>query len=192
MEQDKATIESVRQALGQRSLVLVGLMGCGKSSIGKRLAIRLGLPFVDADEEIERVAQKSITEIFQDHGEAFFRDRECKVITRLLAAGPQVLATGGGAFMMAETRDRIRETGLSIWLRAELSVLLRRVSKRETRPLLKGGDAEAVMRNLMDARYPVYAEADITVESRDVPHEAIIDEILTALDRSAKLGSSAA
>lgn len=191
MEQDKATIESVRQALGQRSLVLVGLMGCGKSSIGKRLAIRLGLPFVDADEEIERVAQKSITEIFQDHGEAFFRDRECKVITRLLAAGPQVLATGGGAFMMAETRGRIRETGLSIWLRAELPVLLRRVSKRETRPLLKGGDAEAVMRNLMNARYPVYAEADITVESRDVPHEAIVGEIIAAVARHLALAQPA-
>ncbi len=191
MELDKDTIEKVRRALGPRSLVLVGLMGCGKSSIGKRLASRLGLPFIDADEEIERVAQKSISEIFQDHGEAFFRDRECKVITRLLAAGPQVLATGGGAFMMAETRERIREAGLSVWLRADLPVLLRRVSKRDTRPLLKGGDAETVMRNLMEKRYPVYAEAEITIESRDVPHETIVTEIITAVARHLSLAQVA-
>lgn len=181
MEQDKETIERVRRALGRRSLVLVGLMGCGKSSIGKRLGMRMGLPFVDADEEIERVAQKSITEIFQDHGEAFFRDRESKVIARLLSAGPQVLATGGGAFMTADTREKIRQAGLSIWLRAELPVLMRRVGKRDTRPLLKGADAEAVMRNLMAKRYPVYASADITVESRDVPHDTIVAEIIAAV-----------
>lgn len=182
-EQDKDAAEAVRRALGTRSLVLVGLMGCGKSSIGRRLAARLGLAFIDADEEIERVAQKSISEIFTDHGEAFFRDREAKVIERLLAGGPQVLATGGGAFMIPETRTRIRDTGISIWLRAELPVLMRRVGKRDTRPLLKEGDPEAVMRRLMDARYPVYAEADITVESRDVPHEGIVSEIVEALAR---------
>jgi shikimate kinase len=189
MDQEKDTVETVRRALGRRSLVLVGLMGCGKSSIGKRLATRLGLPFVDADEEIERVAQKSITEIFADHGEAFFRDREAKVISRLLSSGPQVLATGGGAFMMANTRSRIREAGLSIWLRAELHVLLRRVSKRDTRPLLKG-DPEGVMRSLMDARYPVYAQADITVESRDVPHDTIVSEIITAVANHPSLAQS--
>ena len=182
-EQDKDAAEAVRRALGTRSLVLVGLMGCGKSSIGRRLAARLGLAFIDADEEIERVAQKSISEIFTDHGEAFFRDREAKVIERLLAGGPQVLATGDGAFMIPETRTRIRDTGISIWLRAELPVLMRRVGKRDTRPLLKEGDPEAVMRRLMDARYPVYAEADITVESRDVPHEGIVSEIVEALAR---------
>lgn len=189
MDHEKDTIETVRRALGRRSLVLVGLMGCGKSSIGKRLAVKLGLPFVDADEEIERVAQKSITEIFNDHGEAFFRDREAKVISRLLSAGPQVLATGGGAFMMADTRAKIRDAGLSIWLRAELHVLLRRVGKRDTRPLLKG-DAEGVMRNLMAARYPVYAEADITVESRDVPHDTIVSEIIAAVANHPSLAQS--
>jgi shikimate kinase len=181
MEQDRDIVEKVRRALGQRSIVLVGLMGCGKSSIGKRLATKLGLGFVDADEEIERVAQKSISEIFSDHGEDFFRDRESKVITRLLAAGPQVLATGGGAFMMPATREKIREAGISIWLRAELPVLMRRVGKRDTRPLLKGADPEGVMRALMEARYPIYAEADLTVESRDVPHDTIVCEIIDAL-----------
>jgi shikimate kinase len=183
MEQEKDSVERVRRALGQRSVVLVGLMGCGKSSIGKRLATRLSLPFVDADEEIERVAQKSISEIFADHGEEFFRDRESKVISRLLATGPQVLATGGGAFITPGTREKIRESGISIWLRAELSVLMRRVGKRDTRPLLKGADPEGVMRNLMEVRYPVYAEADLTIESREVPHDTIVTEIVEALAR---------
>jgi shikimate kinase len=183
MEQDRDIVERVRRALGQRSLVLVGLMGCGKSSIGKRLAAKLGLPFIDTDEEIERVAQKSISEIFTDHGEAFFRDREAKVIARLLGSGPQVLATGGGAFMTPETRQKIREAGVSIWLRADLPVLMRRVGKRDTRPLLKNGDPEQVMRDLMAARYPIYAEADLTVESRDIPHESIVSEILAVLAR---------
>lgn len=183
MEQDKDIADKVRRALGQRSLVLVGLMGCGKSSIGKRLSTRLGLPFIDADEEIERVAQKSISEIFTDHGEAFFRDREAKVIARLLASGPQVLATGGGAFITSETREKIREAGVSIWLRADLPVLMRRVGKRDTRPLLKNGDPEQVMKDLMASRYPIYGEADLTVESRDVPHDSIVSEIVAALAR---------
>ena len=190
MQQEKDIVETVRTALGTRSLVLVGLMGCGKSSIGRRLATRLALPFIDADEEIERVAHKSISEIFADHGEAFFRDREAKVIARLLSAGPQVLATGGGAFMTEETRAQIRDLGISIWLRAELPVLMRRVGKRDTRPLLKDTDPEAVMRRLMDARYPVYAEADITVESRDVPHEAIVSEIVKALTQHPALAQT--
>ena len=192
MEQDRDIADRVRQALGRRSLVLVGLMGCGKSSIGRRLATRLGLPFTDADEEIERVAQKTISEIFADHGEAFFRDREAKVIARLLGSGPQVLATGGGAFITPETRERIREAGISIWLRAELPVLMRRVGKRDCRPLLKGGDPEQVMRDLMQARYPVYAEADLTVESRDIPHESIVGEIILALSRHPALAQSTA
>jgi shikimate kinase len=173
--------EKIRRSLGTRSPVMVGLMGCGKSSIGRRLASKLSLPFVDADEEIERVAQKSINEIFSDHGEAFFRDREGKVISRLLSSGPQVLATGGGAFLNPETRAKIEESGISIWLKAELPVLMRRVNKRETRPLLKVADPEAVMRDLISARYPVYAGADITVESRDVPHESIVAEIIEKL-----------
>lgn len=190
LQEKDSSSEAVRRALGKRSLVLVGLMGCGKSSVGRRLASRLGLPFIDADEEIERVAQKSISEIFADHGEAFFRDREAKVIERLLAGGPQVLATGGGAFMTEATRARIRDQAVSIWLRAELPVLMRRVSKRDTRPLLKGTDAEQVMQKLMDTRYPVYAEADITVESRDVPHEGIVTEIVEALSRHPALAQA--
>lgn len=174
---------SIKRRLGPRSLVMVGLMGCGKSSVGRRLASRLDIPFVDADDEIERSARKSIPEIFADHGETYFRDGERRVIRRLLLTGPQVLATGGGAYMNAETRAAIRASGIAVWLRAELSVLLRRVMKRDNRPLLKVEDPEAVMRKLMEVRYPVYAEADLTVESCDVPHEAIVDEIVAALDR---------
>ncbi len=178
---DMNSIEALLARLGERSIVLVGLMGCGKSSVGRRLASRLGLGFVDADEEIERVAAKSIVEIFADHGEAYFRDGERRVIARLLSTGPQVLATGGGAFINPETRANIRERGISIWLRADLPVLMRRVSKRDTRPLLKSGDPEATMRDLMAKRYPIYADADIIVESRDVPHDVIVNEVIAAL-----------
>jgi shikimate kinase len=183
MDQSKESngTDTLLARLGGRSIVLVGLMGCGKSSVGRRLASRLGLPFVDADEEIERVAAKSIVEIFADHGEAYFRDGERRVIARLLSTGQQVLATGGGAFINPDTRANIRERGVSIWLRAELPVLMRRVSKRDTRPLLKSGDPEATMRDLMAKRYPVYAEADITIESRDVPHDVIVNEVIAAL-----------
>jgi shikimate kinase len=178
---DMNSIEALLARLGERSIVLVGLMGCGKSSVGRRLAFRLGLGFVDADEEIERVAAKSIVEIFADHGEAYFRDGERRVIARLLSSGPQVLATGGGAFINPETRANIRERGVSIWLRADLPVLMRRVSKRDTRPLLKSGDPEATMRDLMAKRYPIYADADIIIESRDVPHDVIVNEVIAAL-----------
>ncbi len=180
-QKDTSTTDALLALLGERSIVLVGLMGCGKSSVGRRLASRLGLGFVDADEEIERVAAKSIVEIFADHGEAYFRDGERRVIARLLSTGPQVLATGGGAFINPDTRAKIRERGVSIWLRAELPVLMRRVSKRDTRPLLKSGDPEGTMRDLMAKRYPIYAEADLTVESRDVPHDVIVNEIIAAL-----------
>lgn len=173
----------IRAALGGRSIVMVGLMGCGKSSVGRRLAQRLGLPFVDADEEIERSAQKSIVEIFADHGEEYFRDGERRVLARLLSVGPQVIATGGGAFINAETRAKIKDAGISVWLRAELPVLMKRVSKRDTRPLLRSGDPEATMRHLMEVRYPIYAEADVTVESRDVAHEQIVVEVLDVLRR---------
>jgi shikimate kinase len=181
--QDSETAERIRRALGGRSIVMVGLMGCGKSSVGKRLANKLGLPFMDADEEIERVAQKTINEIFADHGETFFRDRESKVISRLLASGPQVLATGGGAFINPETRANIKENGISIWLKAELPVLMRRVAKRDTRPLLRDVDPEAVMRKLMTDRYPIYAEADLTVESREAPHDSIVADIVETLKK---------
>jgi shikimate kinase len=176
-----AAIASVRAHLGRRSIVIVGLMGCGKTSVGRRLAQRLAIPFVDADEEIERAAGRSIPDIFADYGEAYFRDGERRVIGRLLAAGPQVLATGGGAFMNAETRARVAERGVSVWLKAELEVLLRRVLRRDNRPLLKAQDPKAVMRRLMAERYPVYALADIIIESRDVSHEVVAGEIIQAL-----------
>lgn len=178
---DAQSLQPLRAALGQRSVVLVGLMGCGKSAIGRRLAAKLSLPFVDADEEIEKAAGKSIEDIFADHGEPYFREGERKVLARLLRSGPQVLATGGGAFMNEETRSAIAEGGVSVWLKAELPLLVRRVGKRGNRPLLKAGDPETVLKTLMATRYPTYAKADITVESRDVPHEVIVGEIVTNL-----------
>jgi shikimate kinase len=173
--------ENVRARLQDRSIVLVGLMGAGKSSVGRRLAEKLELPFVDADHEIEAAAGQSIAEIFADHGEVYFRDGERKVIARLLGGGAQVLATGGGAFMNDETRQRIREGGVSVWLKADLPLLMKRVLKRSDRPLLKSEDPEAVMRRLMEQRYPVYAGADVTVDSRDVQHGQMVNDVIKAL-----------
>jgi shikimate kinase len=181
------SLNAIKSALDGKSIVMIGLMGCGKSAVGRRLAAKLGLPFVDADEEIEKAAGKSIEDIFAEHGEAYFREGERKVLARLLRSGPQVLATGGGAFMNAETRAAIAQSGVSVWLKAELPLLVRRVAKRNNRPLLKTGDPEVVMQNLMDARYPVYAQADITVESRDVPHELIVAEILERLAQALRV-----
>lgn len=164
-----------------KSLVLVGLMGAGKSSVGKRLASRLNLPFFDADTEIEKAAGASIPDIFAEHGEPAFRDGERRVIARLLEQSPIVLATGGGAFMNPETRARIRERGLSIWLKAELDVLVKRCSRRGNRPLLAGGDMRGVLSRLMDERYPVYADADITVLTGDGPHEGVVERIIATL-----------
>lgn len=164
-----------------RSLVLVGLMGAGKSSVGKRLAMRLGLPFFDADTEIEKAAGASIPDIFAEHGEAAFRDGERRVIARLLEQSPIVLATGGGAFMNEETRARIRERGLSIWLKAELDVLVKRCARRGNRPLLQQGDPRSVLSRLMEQRYPVYAEADLTVLTGDGPHEGVVERIIAEL-----------
>ena len=171
----------IRESLGSRSIVLIGMPGCGKSAIGRRLAPRLGLSFVDADEEIERAAGKTIKDIFEDHGEPYFRAGEVRVIARILTAGPVVLATGGGAFMAQETRDNIRRAGISVWVKADLPVLVRRVSKRSNRPLFAGRDAETVMKELMEARYPVFSIADMIVESRDVPHDVIVGDIIKAL-----------
>jgi shikimate kinase len=168
-------------ALGVRSIVLVGMMGSGKSSIGRRLAARLAIPFVDADAEIEAAAGMTIAEIFERHGEPYFRAGEARVIARLLDHGPQVLATGGGAFMNRDTRALIRQKGVSVWLKAELEVLMKRIKRRGERPLLKSGDPAATLTALIAERYPVYAEADLTVLSRDVPHDAIVDEIVAAL-----------
>lgn len=175
------TARRVKAELGPRSIVLVGLMGCGKTSVGRRLANRLNLRFVDADEEIETAAGKSIKDIFSEHGEAHFRDGERKVIARLLRDGPQVLATGGGAFMNADIRKDIADAGISVWLRAELPILMQRVLRRDNRPLLMSKDPEAVMRDLMATRYPVYAQAHVTVDSRDVPHDVIVSEIIAAV-----------
>lgn len=165
-----------------RSVVLVGLMGAGKSSIGRRLAQRIGLDFLDADVEIERAAGCTIEEIFARFGEPEFRAGERRVIGRLLEdRAPIVLATGGGAFMDPETRARIRERGVSVWLRAELEVLYRRVSRRSNRPLLKQGNPREILERLIDVRYPVYAEADIVVESDDSPPETTVEKVIQAL-----------
>jgi len=177
------------KALGRRSVVLVGMMGAGKSSIGRRLANRLSIPFVDADAEIEKAAGMAISDIFTEHGESYFRAGEARVIARLLDGGPQVLATGGGAFMNADTRAAIHTKGVSVWLRATAEVLLRRIKRRSDRPLLKTGDPAETLKRLIEERYPVYAEADITVESRDVAHDAIVDEIIEGL--RARLQSAA-
>ena len=174
-------LSEIKSVLGPRSLVMVGLMGCGKSAVGRRLAAKLGLPFVDADEEIEKAAGQSIEDMFAEHGEPYFREGERKVLARLMRSGPQVLATGGGAFMNAETRAAIAERGISVWLKADLPLLVRRVAKRNNRPLLKSSDPQAVMQKLIDVRYPIYAQADITVESRDVPHDVIVAEIIERL-----------
>ena len=168
-------------ALGRRSVVLVGMMGAGKSSIGRRLAARLGIPFVDADSEIEKAAGMAIPEIFAAHGEPYFRAGEARVIARLLEGGPQVLATGGGAFMSPDTRQAIRAKGISVWLRASLEVLNRRIKRRNDRPLLKNSNPIDTLKQLIDERYPVYAEAELTVESRDVPHDTIVEEIVVGL-----------
>jgi shikimate kinase len=172
---------TIRKGLGDRSIVMIGLMGAGKTSIGKRLAVSLDMPFSDADQEIERAAGKTINDIFAENGEAYFRDGERRVIARLLAEGSKVMATGGGAFMNAETRARIADAGISIWLRADLDTLMMRVARRDNRPLLKATDPRGVMEKLIRERYPVYALADVTVESRDVPHELIVEELIGAL-----------
>jgi shikimate kinase len=178
-DQVTSALEAVTvKALGRRSIVLVGMMGSGKSSIGRRLAARLGIPFSDADAEIEKAAGMSISDIFFIRGEAEFRHGEARVIARLLENGPQVLATGGGAFMNSDTRAAIASKGISIWLNAEFDVLLRRIRRRQDRPLLKTGDPAEVLRKLIQERYPIYALADLSVESRDVPHEKIVDEIV--------------
>lgn len=176
-----AAVAAVRAILGTRTIVLVGMMGAGKSSIGRRLALTLDIPFVDADTEIEKAAGMSIPDIFESQGEAYFRAGEARVIARLLDHGPNVLATGGGAYMNAQTRALIRERGVSVWLKAELDVLLKRVRRRADRPLLKDGDPAVTLERLIAERYPVYGEADITVMSRDVPHETIVGEIIAAL-----------
>lgn len=162
-------------------LVLVGLMGSGKTTIGRRLAARLDVPFVDADDEVERAAGCSIEDMFEVHGEAAFREGEKRVIARLLEGQPGVMATGGGAFMNEETREKIRESGISIWLRADLDVLVRRCGRRGDRPLLKDGDMRETLENLIDQRYPIYGEANIIVDTGDMPHRTVVDKIMDEL-----------
>jgi shikimate kinase len=172
----------IAAALGRRSIVLVGMMGAGKSTIGRRLAARLHLPFQDADAEIELAhAGMTIPEIFASYGEPYFRDGEARVIARLLDHGPTVLATGGGAFMRAETRERIAGKAISLWLKADADTILKRVKRRADRPLLQTADPAATIERLIAERYPVYQLADITIASRDVLHERIVEESLAAL-----------
>jgi shikimate kinase len=173
--------ERARRALGKRNLVLVGLMGAGKSAIGKIVAHELNIPFVDSDHEIERVSRMTISELFAAYGEPEFRKLESRVIRRLLRTGPRVLSTGGGAFMTAETRDAIRNNGLSLWLDADLDTLWERVSKRDTRPLLRTENPKKTLEDLMIARYPTYAQAHLKVKSRDVKKEQVADEVIAAI-----------
>jgi shikimate kinase len=176
-----ASEEAIVSALGKRAIVLIGMMGAGKSTVGRRLAARLGLNFVDADTEIEAAAGMTIPEIFATHGEQYFRDGEVRVIARLLEGAPCVVATGGGAWMRTDTRERIRARGVSLWLKADPDVLLRRVKRRSDRPLLQTADPAATIEKLVAERYPVYAEADLTMLSREVPHDRIVEECLAAL-----------
>jgi shikimate kinase len=172
---------AVRRFVPCRSVVLVGLMGAGKTKIGRRLAIRLGLPFFDSDQEIEAAAGETIEEIFANRGEQAFRDGERRVIARLLAGPVHVLATGGGAFMDPMTRAVIARRGVSLWLRADLDVLVQRVSRRADRPLLKAGDPRAILSELIERRHPIYAKAEVTVDSGDGSPEATVNRALATL-----------
>src|SRR5207248_10564623 len=179
-------------ALGTRCVVLVGMMGAGKSASGRRIAARLRLPFLDADTEIEAAAGMSIADIFETHGERHVRDGEARVIARLLDSGPAVIATGGGAFMREETRNRIRDKAVSIWLKADADTIMKRVKRRADRPLLQTEDPAATVSRLLEAREPVYQSADLTIASRDVPHDRIVDECIDALRARLCAGAAAA
>lgn len=179
--QDATRDAALVAALGRRSIVLIGMMGAGKSTVGRRLASRLGLPFADADVEIEAAARMTIPEIFAERGEQYFRDGEARVISRLLDTGPAILATGGGAWMREETRAKVGQAGISVWLKADADVILKRVKRRSDRPLLQTADPAATITKLIDERYPVYETADLTIFSRDVPHDRIVDECIDAL-----------
>jgi shikimate kinase len=165
-----------------KPVVLVGLMGAGKSTIGRRLSHALDLPFIDADQEIAQAAGCSISDIFEIYGETIFRDLEQRVMLRLVSDKPCIIATGGGAFMNPAVRKIIREKAISLWLKAELDVLLERVSRRDTRPLLKTGDRRSILGRLIEERHPIYAEADITIDSNAGVHEAVVQTALSALE----------
>ncbi len=181
----------LRRRLGERLIVLIGMMGAGKTSIGRRLANILSLPFLDADSEIEKAANLSISEIFEHYGETHFREGEERVIARLLSGGPAVLATGGGAFMSEATRQACGDMGITVWLKADVPVMLERVRKKGNRPLLKGADPEGTMRALLKEREPIYALADIVIASREAPHQVVVSDILTALQAHLHQGATA-
>ncbi|NEJ70240.1 shikimate kinase [Rhizobium phaseoli] len=178
--------DRARAALGSRNLILVGLMGAGKSSVGRIVATQLGIPFIDSDHEIERVSRMTIPELFAAYGEVEFRALETRVVKRLLKSGPRVVSTGGGAFINDRTRRHIKRGGLSVWLKADLDVLWDRVAKRDSRPLLKTENPKQTLEDLMNARYPIYAQADLTVLSRDVRKEIMADEVLNAVIEAQK------
>lgn len=173
--------EMLQQLIGDRPIVLIGMMGAGKTTVGRRLAARLGRHFVDSDEEVEKAAGMSIEDIFAAHGEADFRAGEVKVIARLLKESGIVLGTGGGAFMNAETRALIKQSAVSVWIKADFDLLFQRVSRRSNRPLLKTANPRETLQKLIDARYPTYAEADITIVSRDVPQDQVASEVIDAI-----------
>ncbi|MBD9509615.1 shikimate kinase [Ensifer sp. ENS10] len=173
--------ERAKLVLGKRNLVFIGLMGAGKSAIGRLAAQALGIPFVDSDHEIERVSRMTISDLFARYGEEEFRALETRVLKRLLRSGPRVVSTGGGAYINERSRRQIRKGGLTVWLNAELDVLWERVNKRDTRPLLKTENPKQTLENLMNARYPIYSEADLTVLSRDVKKETMVEDVLTAV-----------
>lgn len=179
--EDTAPTAAILAQLGDRSIVFVGLMGAGKTAIGRKVASELGIPFIDSDHEIETVSRTTIPDLFALYGEPEFRSLEQRVIMRLLEGGPQVLSTGGGAFMNAQTRDVVGKRGVSVWLKADLDVLMERVAKKQNRPLLKNPDPRGVMQKLIDERYPVYALADITVTTREAAKEVITQEVLATI-----------
>ncbi len=181
--------DRARAALGQRNLVLVGLMGVGKSSVGRPVAQQLGIPFVDTDVEIERVSRMTITELFAAYGELEFRALETRVIKRLLTGGPRVVSTGGGAFINESTRLHVKRSSLSVWLKADLDLLWDRVNKHDDRPLLKTEHPKQTLENLMNVRYPIYAQADVTVLSRDVAKDIMVKEVLAAIAEGKKAES---
>ncbi len=177
----EARRDALLERLGGRPLVLIGMMGAGKTTVGRRIAARLGRRFVDSDEEIEKAANMSIEEMFAELGEPEFRSGEARVIARLLREGALVLATGGGAFINAETRALVKAEAVSVWLKAEFEVLFARVSRRSNRPLLKTSNPRETLKSLMDARYPIYSEADVTVHSRDVSQDMVAEEVIEAV-----------
>ena len=173
--------EELLELLGHRPIVLIGMMGAGKTTVGRRLAAKLGRRFVDSDEEVEKAAGMTIEEIFEAHGEADFRAGEVKVIARLIRDPQIVLGTGGGAFINPETRALVKSAAVSVWIKADFDLLFQRVSRRSHRPLLKTANPRETLQKLIDARYPTYAEADVTVVSRDVPQDQVAGEVIDAL-----------